>query len=202
MSPRYFDKEQFMSLMLKQMPLALFFCCLIFLANNGQKDIVLAMDHGHGETHHGHEDTHQVQSEFDFLVEMIPHHQEAVDSSRKIMAITERPQLQSLAVEIIEAQEAEIQQMREWLTLLYPDRHAHIRYQPMMRDPEGMSVQEAEKAFLEDMIHHHEMAVMMAEQLLKDDLAGNPEVKEMAGLVIESQNEEIELMKKWLQNWF
>lgn len=191
-----------MNLITKKILLALFFCCLIFFAHNGQKDMVLAMNHGHAETLHGHEETHQVHSEFDFLVEMIPHHQEAVDSSRKIMAITQRPQLQSLAVEIIEAQEAEIQQMREWLTLLYPDRHAQIRYQPMMRDPEDLSVEEAEKAFLEDMIHHHEMALIMAEQLLKGDLAGNPEVEEMAGLIIESQNEEIELMKKWLRDWF
>ena len=164
--------------------------------------MVLAMNHGHGETHHGHEETHQVQSEFDFLVEMIPHHQEAVDSSRKIMAITQRPQLESLAFEIIEAQEKEIQKMQEWLSLLYPDKHVHIRYQPMMRDTEGLSVEEAEKAFLEDMILHHEMAVMMAEQVLEKDLARHPELKEMAVSIIESQRDEIELMKKCLQDWF
>jgi len=191
-----------MNLITKKILLALFFFCFMFFANNGQKDMVLAMNHGHAEMHRGHEETHQVHSEFDFLVEMIPHHQEAVDSSRKIIAITKRAQLQSLAVEIIEAQEKEIQQMREWIHLWYPDRHAHIRYQPMMRDPEGMSVEQAERAFLEDMIHHHEMAVIMAEQLLEGDLARHPEVKEMAGSIIESQSDEIELMKKWLQDWF
>jgi len=191
-----------MTLILKHMPLALFFCCLIFFAGNGHKGDIMAMNHGHAEMHHGHEETHQVQSEFDFLIEMIPHHQEAVDSSIKIMAMTGRPQLQSLAVEIIEAQEKEIQQMREWKQLWYPDKHAHVRYQPMMRDPEGMSVEEAERAFLEDMIHHHEMAVIMAEQLLEGDLARHPEVKEMAGSIIESQSDEIELMKKWLRDWF
>jgi len=184
-----------MSMYKKYMFDILIFLSLVFFACSMKTSPVAAM-------HHEHEHMHQVYSEFDFLVEMIPHHQEAVDSSRDIKVISERPELQEFAREIIEVQEREIQELQGWIDLWYPDSHAHVRYQPMMRDLAGLSVEEAEKTFLEDMIVHHEMAVMMARELLEKDMAEHSEVEDMARSIIEQQDREIELMQKWLNEWF
>lgn len=171
---------------------AFFFNALIFFSSS-----VAAAPH-----EHMHEHMHEVHSEFDFLVEMIPHHQEAVDSSKEIKSITGRSELQEFAREIIEVQKKEIQELEEWIQLWYPDRDAHARYEPMMRDIAGLSVEEAERIFLEDMIAHHEMAVMMARDLLENDLAEHAEVENMARSIIEQQDKEIEIMQEWLKEWF
>ena len=167
----------------------------VFLAFSIGTSPVTAMHHENGKMH-------KVESEFDFLVEMIPHHQEAVDSSREIKAITERSELQEFAEEVITLQKREIEELQKWIDLWYPDKSPDARYQPMMRDIEGLSVEEAEKAFLEDMVVHHEMAVMKSRQLLEKDLAEHSEVEDMARSIIEQQDQEIELMQKWLNEWF
>lgn len=51
-----------------------------------------------------------------FLEEMIPHHQGAVEMARMVLASTKRPELIKLANEIIEAQQKEINMMRQWQT--------------------------------------------------------------------------------------
>lgn len=175
------------------------FCCLLFFSSYGT-DTLMSMNHVHAHTEHDHE--HQVHSEFDFLVEMIPHHQEAVDSSREIKDITDRPELRDFAAEIIQVQKEEIRKMREWLELWYPEKYVQPFYQPMMRDLEGLSVEEAEKTFLEDMILHHEMAVIMAASLLEHELVEHQEVEVLARSITEAQEEEIEMMQKWLDEWF
>ena len=182
--------EKAMSSLVRIIFAAFFFSTLIFFSSS-----VAAVPHEH-------EHMHEVHSEFDFLVEMIPHHQEAVDSSKEIKSITGRSELQEFAREIIAAQEKEIQELKEWIQLWYADRHAHARYEPMMRDIAGLSVEEAEQIFLEDMIAHHEMAVMMARDLLENDLAEHAEVEDMARSIIEQQDKEIEIMHGWLKEWF
>jgi uncharacterized protein (DUF305 family) len=49
-----------------------------------------------------------------FIDMMIPHHEAAIDMAGELQDETERRELQELASAIITAQQAEIQQMREW----------------------------------------------------------------------------------------
>ena len=105
----------------------------------GGTTMVLAHHHGnnnggHGE-HGGYSDDPAVQAykeandrmhesmnidftgdaDIDFLKGMIPHHQGAIDMARVVLEYGEDAELRELANEIIEAQEAEIQQMSGWL---------------------------------------------------------------------------------------
>lgn len=56
--------------------------------------------------------------------------------------------------------------------------------------------EKAERAFLEEMIPHHEMAVEMATSAL--DKVENPDVRSFCQSIIDGQGAEIEQMNKWL----
>ena len=140
-----------------------------------------------------------ITSELDFLTQMIPHHQEAVASAQQLLTVSERPELRQLAEAIIEEQSREIALLQGWLAAWYPEAEPYAGYTPMMRDLSGLSPEEAERTFLEEMIIHHRMAVMMARQLLMRNLAEHEEVAALALDVIASQTAEIAQMQAWLR---
>jgi uncharacterized protein (DUF305 family) len=57
-----------------------------------------------------------------------------------------------------------------------------------------------EKRFIDLMIPHHEGAVLMAKQALKE--ANRPELKKMSEDIIAAQEKEIEQLKKWRREWY
>jgi len=70
----------------------------------------------------------------------------------------------------------------------------------MMRGLEGKTGDEFDKAFLSEMIMHHEGAVVMAQAALKD--AKHQEIKDLANGIITAQNTEIKQMQDWQQSWY
>ncbi len=70
----------------------------------------------------------------------------------------------------------------------------------MMSGLKGLSGDAFDKAFLSQMIMHHEGAVVMAEAALKD--ARHSELKNMANDIISAQTREIEQMKNWQRLWY
>lgn len=57
-----------------------------------------------------------------------------------------------------------------------------------------------DKAFLDDMIIHHQGAVDMAQAVLKN--SKRPELIKLANDIITAQTVEIDMMKKWQNEWF
>jgi len=100
-----------------------------------------------------------IESEYDFLVHMIPHHQEAVDTAVYLRANSEREEMRRFAENIIKTQTAEIGQMKDWLETWYPEKQHSVDYQPMMRNLENIEGKALDRAFLEDMIPHHMAAI-------------------------------------------
>ena len=145
---------------------------------------------------------HGVESEFQFLVEMIPHHQEAVDTALETAERTTRPELRTFARNVVRDQSGEIEMMRTWLAEWYPGKPTDADYRPMMSPTAGLSADRADRAFIEDMIMHHRMAVMMANQVITGRLSDRPEVLSLAEGIIRTQNGEIEQMEKWLSEWY
>lgn len=65
---------------------------------------------------------------------------------------------------------------------------------------QGKSGDEFDKAFLSQMIMHHEGAVIMANAALIN--AKHTEIKELAKNIIAAQTSEITQMKGWLTSWY
>lgn len=139
---------------------------------------------------------HTVHSEEEFVREMIPHHQEAVDTSMIIVQSTTNDDLRDLAQRIIVAQEEEIAMMESWISEWYEGDY-QVQYVPMMRDLLSVEGTDRDRMFIEDMILHHEMAVMMAEQVLS--LSPREEVAAFAREVIAVQQAEIDEMRTLLE---
>ncbi|HWH16269.1 MAG TPA: DUF305 domain-containing protein [Candidatus Paceibacterota bacterium] len=70
----------------------------------------------------------------------------------------------------------------------------------MMLGLEGKTGDAFDRAFLSEMIMHHEGAVLMAEAALEN--AKHPEIKDMANAIISAQTTEIEQMKEWQSSWY
>ncbi|MDW7738950.1 MAG: DUF305 domain-containing protein [Bacillota bacterium] len=142
-----------------------------------------------------------VDSEYEFLVHMIPHHEEAVATATYLKENTEREEIREFAKGIIRTQSAEIEQMTTWLKNWYPDQQHSVDYQPMMRNLKNLEGDALDRAFMEDMIPHHMTAIMMSQQLLNRGLAEHEEVEILARSIRNSQGNEIQMMMRWLASW-
>lgn len=139
-----------------------------------------------------------VSSEREFVVGMIPHHQEAVDTATEVIArggSTE--EMRTLANGIIAAQESEIAMLKEWHQDWYGEEYVEgSSYQPMMRDLSQLTGADLDKRFLEDMIPHHMGAIMMA-QTVRPHIE-HQEITDMADAIMETQTAEIKMMNELL----
>jgi uncharacterized protein (DUF305 family) len=149
----------------------------------------------------GHMSHASVDNEHAFLVEMIAHHEEAIDAAGEL-ARSERPEMRAFGLRIIESQSAQVEQMQAWLDEWYADRSDEVDYDPMMRDLDDLSGDELDETFLTDMIGHHMAAVMMSQQLLMRDLADHAAVDRLAEDIRNEQSREIAMMQRWLRDWF
>lgn len=146
-----------------------------------------------GEMDHG---MMMVSSEKEFITEMIPHHQEAVDTARQVLARgATTPEIKILMENIITAQEKEIADMKSWYQTWYNTPYQPSgNYRPMMRDLSKLSSKELDKVFLEDMVMHHMGAIMMAHSV--QSYIKHTEIQDLTNAIIETQSEEIQLMRR------
>jgi len=138
--------------------------------------------------------------EGEYLVEMIAHHDEAVAAATELSR-SDRAEVRALGEAIVASQTAQIGQMRSWLEQWHDDA-GPAAYQPMMRDLSGLVGDELDRTFLEDMVMHHRMAVMMSRHLLTGTTELHPEVADLARDIVREQSAEIRLMRRWLADWF
>ena len=138
-----------------------------------------------------------VKSEREFLEGMIPHHQEAVDTAKEVIARGgSTPEIKKLAQDIVVAQEKEIAMMKGWYQSWYGEAYVADPkgYKPMMRDLSKLNGSALDKVFLEDMIQHHMGALMMAESV--QPYIENQEITSLTQAIKDTQTAEISLMKK------
>src|SRR3989338_5050684 len=137
-----------------------------------------------------------------FIVQMIPHHEGAIAMAEIALERSKRPEIISLANGIIEAQTREITDMRAWYQSWFdsaPPEGGMPARQSLgagggmhmggmtgeIDDLEATSAAEFDREFMEQMIPHHEMAIMMAQMLAT--ATERAEMQELADNIIASQ---------------
>lgn len=155
-------------------------------------------------THSSHSTNDAQEAPYDarFLDSMILHHQGAVEMARQALEQAEHAELRALSEAILAAQEAEIAQMRVWREAWYPDlpptEGLHLHMGPMQVSDDN--TQPYDLRFIEAMIPHHEGAIEMARDALKN--ASHSEIRELAQTILDTQQAEIEQMKQWREAWY
>jgi uncharacterized protein (DUF305 family) len=140
-----------------------------------------------------------------FLAAMIEHHEGAVDMAEIALERAEHEELRQVAQEIIDAQEAEIEQMEAWLDEWYHgvDVDHGVSHEEMGMDMDMDAFRDAEPfdlAFIDEMILHHEGAIDMARAVL--ETTERDEIRAMAEEIIDVQEREIEQMREWRAEWY
>ena len=147
-----------------------------------------------------------------FTQNMIPHHRQAIEMAKLVDSHTDRPELGTLADDIVSSQSNEITQMEGWLRIwgkpaTPPEGHGGHGDTEMpgtmseadmsrLMDSTGT---EFDVAFIEMMAGHHQGAIDMANTELKD--GSLPEVTRLAEHIIESQQKEMDQLQRWKAEW-
>lgn len=152
-----------------------------------------------------------------FIEQMIPHHQDAITMSELALTKAIKPEVKKLSQNIINSQGKEIDQMKSWYQDWFGKElpvgnevmsqhgmmiNSRLHMGMMGNETDITKLENAEdfdRAFVEHMIPHHQMAVMMA-NMLKNGTT-RPEMKKLAEDIITSQTNEINQMRQWLIDW-
>jgi uncharacterized protein (DUF305 family) len=144
-----------------------------------------------------------------FLDTMIAHHQGAVDMAKMAAAKAEHAELKTLAVNVITSQEKEIGEMKAWREKWFAGASPAMNMEmagmnDSMKDMDmtklgSLTGNAFDLEFIEQMIPHHEGAVIMAKEALQK--SQRAEIKNMANAIIRDQEAEIKQMKDWQAAW-
>lgn len=147
-----------------------------------------------------------------FIKNMIVHHEGAVSMAQAALANAKRQEIKDMANNIIAAQSKEITEMKKWqqqwgytdadhsTDASNMDHHAMGMDMMNMEDElKGKTGDQFDKAFLSQMIMHHQSAINMAAPGEKN--AKHQEVKNLTKAVVSAQSQEIKQMRSWQKDW-
>lgn len=144
-------------------------------------------------------DQSSINTEEEFILHMIPHHQEAIDTSTIIVQKSQYKKLKTLAQAIVDAQTKEVSMMKWWMQSRYPSSTKQVDYDEMMdANIWNLIGDELDKSFISGMVKHHQWAIMMAQQVL--EISQKPEIVKMANDIITSQTAEIKELNHLLED--
>ena len=146
-----------------------------------------------------------------FIDTMSHHHQGAIMMSQMAVQKAEHSELKQFAQKIIDDQQKEIAQIKEWRDKWFAGKPSAFNMEmpgmkmgkmmdsSHMADMQAMQGNDFDLHFLDMMTPHHEGAIAMSKQALEK--AEHPEIKNFAQQIIKAQQAEIEQMKRWQQSW-
>ncbi len=147
------------------------------------------------EDHHNND---EISNDKDFILHMVPHHQEAIDSSVIILSRSQNQELKNFAQKVIEKQTSEISEMTlQYKNLYQSDLPSKFDYKPMM-DLSNFRGVELDKAYIMDMIKHHKEAIDMTK--LAQNKVQNEKIKQITTSIIDTQTQEIKTLEGILNN--
>jgi uncharacterized protein (DUF305 family) len=155
-----------------------------------------------------------------FIVMMIPHHDGAIAMAELALTRSKRPEIRALAEQIKASQTAENAQMRAWYRQWFgsdvpvgrvggPGRGMGPGMgMGMGGGMVGMETSlealrtapDFDRAFIEQMIPHHRMGVMMASHAQWN--TQRSELRTLQAAMVKAQSEEIAQMETWYRQWY
>lgn len=149
-----------------------------------------------------------------FIEQMIPHHEDAIKMAELALKKAEHPEIKMLAEAIIENQTKENEEMRDWyqnwFTEAVPEAERFfgggmMTWRGMYNGREGdietlEKVTDFDKEFIEQMILHHQIALMMVQMI--EVGTTRPEMITLAKNITEVQTREIIEMQNWYREWY
>lgn len=145
------------------------------------------------------------QADVMFMNMMIIHHDQAIKMAELAPNRTDNENILELSRNISEAQRAENNQMAEWLRELGYQRPrdvhrmAGMASQSQIQELSNSEGSEFDQLFSDLMIRHHEGGINMAMSFSRR--GKNTELVEMERQMIETQQNEIEMMEEWRKTW-
>jgi uncharacterized protein (DUF305 family) len=152
-----------------------------------------------------------------FIVMMIPHHDGAIAMADLALSRAKRPEIKALARSIKDSQTQENAQMRTWYRQWFGG--AVPAWGGAMGHGGGMgmmgmggmggtgtdiawlkSASDFDRAFIQQMVPHHRMGVMMA--TMAQTNSQHPQLKAMQQAMVKAQSQEIEQMAQWYRRWY
>jgi uncharacterized protein (DUF305 family) len=146
-----------------------------------------------------------------YLANMISHHEGAVDMANAALRYAGHQEIKTLAQAIISSQSVEIANMKAWQTTWgFPVSSGEMMMDhsamgmmdmngSMMQSLNGKTGDAFDKAFLEQMIIHHQSAVNMSTPGQTN--AKHQELKDLTVAIVKAQTAEIVQMKQWQKDW-
>lgn len=147
-----------------------------------------------------------------FIDTMTQHHEGAIRMSQMALEKSNNDELKKFAQKIIDDQQKEIAQMKEWREKWFagkppaknmemPGMSASMKMMAGdgMKKTEAATGKEFDVQFLEMMTQHHAGAVEMAKEALAK--AEHAEIKTLANNIIKAQEAEIKKMNDWKAQW-
>ena len=134
-----------------------------------------------------------------FLEGMIPHHQEAVDSSNQVIKTTTDIELKAFAQNVIAAQTKEINEMKAWYKSWFNIEYSpNSNYMAMMGGMKNKTGVELNKEYVKGMLGHHGEAIEMAKKI--QTVSKRPEILKLSNDIITSQSIENKILEGWLMD--
>jgi uncharacterized protein (DUF305 family) len=175
---------------------------------SGERQGIKGMDHGSGGTASGMLVKNGKYSDERFIDAMVPHHEGAVEMARIAVENAEHREIERLAEHIISNQEAEIDELEsikreEYGTSKVPTHMSmgQMKGMGVMTNPQSLADKNPfDKAFIDNMIPHHQSAIEMSQVALEK--TDNPQIKNLATGIVSAQQREISQMEQWRIQWY
>jgi uncharacterized protein (DUF305 family) len=165
---------------------------------------------GPGQMGMGYSDQH-------FIVMMIPHHDGAIAMAVLALTRAKRPEIKALAMSIKASLTRENVQMRDWYRKWYGQDVPNWGLGTGWGWQNGMGMgggtmggrtnlsalsaaSDFDRAFIEQMIPHHQMGVMMASMAQTN--SQHPELRQLQQAMVRVQSDEIQQMTQWYRSWY
>ena len=147
-----------------------------------------------------------------FIDTMTMHHQGAIDMAKMALEKSQNADLKKFAQKIIDDQNKEIAQMKEWRGKWFKDKPEAMNMEMSgmkdsmkmmmgedMKKMQAASGKECDLMFLDMMTPHHQGAITMAKEALTK--TEKPEIKTLSNNIIKAQEAEIKQMADWKAKW-